>query len=246
MTIKKTRFIDLKPKELKGLDIPIYKNGRNLYKDAQLLAKVNGSYSSASSLAVLSTEEYIKAILILLESEGNKVFLLKNAKSFFTSHKIRHNIAQMIEMGQGLFDTAIRWEEKKSNRRFTKGGKTFVQVANWLDRLADAAMNLNTSKKRIEFLLTLDNIKKNGLYVDFENELKEPLTTVHNDSFKKVLDINRRVLRFYKLLRVLYNPLLSNHISQKEINKLKHQIKDFIRIGLEDFSFSELNKLEQV
>lgn len=246
MTSKKTRFIDLKPKELKGLDAPIYENGRNLYKDAQLLAKVNGSYSSATSLAVLSTEEYIKAILILLESEGNKVFLLKNAKSFFTSHKIRHNIAQMIEMGQGLFETVINWKEKKRNRRLTKGNQTFINVVNWLDRFASAVITINSSKERIEFLLTLDNLKNNGLYVDYNDFLLEPSIEVDEALFKKVSIINLRVVRFYKLLRVLYNPLLSNHMSQKEINKLRGQIKDFMKDGLDGFSFSELNKLEHI
>ena len=246
MTTKKIRFIDLKPEELKGLDSPIFKNGRSLYKDAHLLVKVNDSYSSATSLAILSTEEYVKAILILLESEGNKIFLLKNAKSFFTGHKIRHNIAQMIEMGQGLFDTVTKWEDKKRNRRLTKGNKTFINVVNWLDRLAGAAITMNSSKERIEFLLTLDSLKNNGLYVDFNNELLEPNVTVDKGSFKKVLDINQRVLRFYKLLRILYNPSLSNHMAQNEINKLKNELKDFIKVGLEGFSFSELNKIESV
>ena len=236
------RFIDLKPTELKGLDVPIYENGRNLYKDAQLLAQVNGSYSSATSLAVLSTEEYIKAILILLESEGNKVFLLKNAKSFFTSHKIRHNIAQMIQMGQGLIESINSWNSIKKERKFKRGSNWLTNLLSWLDGAFIVAGTLSETKERIEFLTELDNLKNNGLYVDYDNKLLKPSTVIDQNIFEKVIDINSRTGKFYKMLRILYNPLLKNHLELKEIKRMKTYLKDFVQIGLEGYSFSELNK----
>jgi len=238
------RFIDLKPNELIGIDQPIYSNGRQLLKDSRAIIIYNKSYPSATSLLVLSTEEFVKAILVLLEAEGNKVFLLTNAKSFFTSHKIRHNIAQMVEMGQSLFDTTSNWKENKLNRRFTKGNKTVLEVINWFDRLSNAANTITEAKSRIEFLALLDDLKNSGLYVDFRNELLEPGVLINEITYKKVLDVNQRVLRFYKMLKILYNPLLANHMSQKEIDKLKNDLKEFIKVGLEGFSFKELNTLD--
>ena len=73
-------FINLSAIQSKGFDEAIFKNAKQLKKDAILIAANNKSYSSATSLLVLSSEEVIKAIL---------VFCYANLKPFFcrTCHK---------------------------------------------------------------------------------------------------------------------------------------------------------------
>jgi AbiV family abortive infection protein len=57
-------FNTLSVAKAKGLDNAIFKNARQLKKDAILIATTNKSYGAASSLLILSTEEIIKGILI--------------------------------------------------------------------------------------------------------------------------------------------------------------------------------------
>lgn len=77
------KFIDLNPNESKGLDIYLFNNAKKLKENAILIANKNKSYSSATSLLILSSEEIIKAILVLLHSKGYNVYQLKDAKKFF-------------------------------------------------------------------------------------------------------------------------------------------------------------------
>ena len=76
-------FINLSKEKSKDLHLDIFENAKSLKSDSSVLVIVNESYSSASSLLILSSEEVIKAILVLLHSQGYKVYLLKDAKGFF-------------------------------------------------------------------------------------------------------------------------------------------------------------------
>ena len=55
------KFLNLSPKKSIGLDKPLYKNALNLKRDAIFIAEKRKSYSSASSLLILSTEECVKS-----------------------------------------------------------------------------------------------------------------------------------------------------------------------------------------
>ena len=73
-------FINLTAQKSKDIDCIIYKNARQLRKDALLIVEVNKSYSSATSLLILSSEEVIKAILVLLLTIPVKVNTLFRSK----------------------------------------------------------------------------------------------------------------------------------------------------------------------
>ena len=81
-------FINLSVQQSKGIDYSIYKNARQLRKDALLIAETNKSFSSATSLLILSSEEVIKSILVLLHSQSYKTYLIKDSKRFFKDHRI--------------------------------------------------------------------------------------------------------------------------------------------------------------
>ncbi len=85
-------FINLSKEKSKGLHLNIFENAKQLKFDSSILADINKSYSSASSLLILSSEEIIKAILVLLHTIGYRVYLLKDAKGFFKNHEIRHSL----------------------------------------------------------------------------------------------------------------------------------------------------------
>lgn len=98
------KFSNLSALKSRGLDIPIYKNALNLKRDAILIAEKRKSYSAATSLLVLSTEECVKSVLVLLHSENYYIYRIKDARKFFSDHAISHQIAMYVIMALKLQD----------------------------------------------------------------------------------------------------------------------------------------------
>lgn len=166
-----TTFLNLSAAQSKGLDIAIYENAQDLYKNAALITQHNKSYSSATSLMVLSLEEVIKAILLKLHCEGLKVYKIDGVQKFIKDHKIRHQIAQIIVTGSGLVEVYKKWLDlKKEPPKFKK---------NWANNLLDslkAGMQFYQSALRIEKLKEFDDLKNKGLYVNYFDTIQKPIS----------------------------------------------------------------------
>lgn len=236
------KFPNLKAKESIGLDMPIYINALQLKKDAILIAESRKSFSSATSLLVLSTEEVIKSILVRLHAEGYNVYKAKEVHKFFRDHKIRHQIAQLMEMGVGLSETIIKYDEQKP----TTIAKTRV---NWFNKFINGSLDLikaleslihtiNTTRK----LQGFDNLKNQGLYVDFQDVILSPQKEVTEYIYNETLVVANRVFMFSKVLRVLHHSKLENHIDAKELKDTKADLKKLIDDHIDEISFKKMNE----
>ncbi len=234
-------FNTLSIENSKNVDNAIFKNARQLKKDALLIANKNKSFASATSLLILSSEEIIKAILILLRSEGYQIYNIKGANKFFRDHKIRHEIAQLIEMGAGLIDIATKWEDRKPTVIAKTNIKWLNTMVNGFFDIVEASKPIIDSAKRIKILESFNEIKNNGLYVGYQNEILEPRTSIDEAIFMSTKEIVDRVFKFYKELRLLFHPKIANHLTLKEINSTKSDLKMFIEKAMSDYSF-EKNK----
>ncbi|MEQ3498305.1 AbiV family abortive infection protein [Tenacibaculum sp. SSH1-16] len=233
------KFPNLTSEESKGIDKLIYKNALQLKKDALLIAENRKSYSSATSLLILSSEEVIKSILVLLHSEGYNVYKLKETHKFFFDHKIRHQIIQLIEMGSGIVKSMIKYDEQKPSKLL----KTKI---NWLNNLVNDFIDLVKAVEpiidatdRVYKLQLFNELKNKGLYVDYKNVLSLPQTQITENTYKETLMITESIFSFNKGLRVLFHPALKNHMELSQINRIKKLLKDLIDEGLKDFSFKE-------
>lgn len=237
------KFIDLSKEDSKGLNIPIFKNAIQLKANANLIATTNKSYSCAASLLVLSSEEAIKAILVLLHSEGYNVYQLQDAKKFFFDHKIRHQVAQLVEMGFGLSEAAEVWENQRKNPLFKRNYGLFSDFLNVLNDAAKSAKPILKSGERIKKLQEFNDLKNNGLYVGFKDKLLNPEDLVSEIEYNNVKEITDRLFKFYEELNSLFTISFETRKEQEEAEKIKQDLKIFIDKALSDFSFKELNKL---
>lgn len=231
-------FLNQSPFKSKKLHEPIYKNAQKLKKDAVLLAKENKSYCTATSLLVLSSEEVIKAILVILHSEGLSVYRVKAPKKFFTDHKIRHELAKMIELGSSLFESAKKYEENEPSTLFRLKNDTWNIFLNGLVDIINASKPLLDSYNNFEELNQFDAYKQKGFYVDFVDELIVPSKQIDESKFIKTNNITDRLFKFYKGLRIIYNPRFKNHFNENEIIELQNQLKVLINEGMYEFSFN--------
>lgn len=235
------KFKDLTPEESIGLDWEIYKNALQLKKDAELIAKSRKSFSSATSLLILSSEESIKSSLIKLHSEKFNIYKLNESHKFFFDHKIRHQIAQLIELGAGITESLIKYDDLKPS--------TFLKTnINWLNNIVNgfidivkASEPLIKSSDRIQELQLFNNLKNKGFYVDYKDQILLPKDEITESTYLKTLLITNRAFKFNKTLRILFHEKLSNHIDNETIQKGKKLLENIINDGMKDFSFKELS-----
>ena len=225
-------FITLSPAQSKGLDKNLFHNSQNLQKDAILIAEVNKSYSKATSLTILSLEECIKAILVKLHSEGLKVYKIEGVQKFVKDHKIRHQVAQLIETGAGLLEVSEKYKEVKNKPQKFKVG--------WLNTISNsmvAGMRFYDSAKRIEKLEAFNEIKNKGFYVGYNDQLLDPEAIISREDYIETKKITERISRFYRLLNIIYAPVPKDIPKDAEKEELKKQLKLFVEQALIGFTF---------
>ena len=234
-------FYDLTPQESKGLSEIVFKNARQLWKDALLITKNNKSHSSANSLLILSSEEVIKAILILLHCQQYNVYKIKDARKFFFDHKIRHQLAQLIEITVGIFESIDKINSPKEVKLFNIKNEFWNTFVNGVVEIANAAKPLLKSSKRVKDLEEFNNNKNDGLYVGFKDEISVPSKMINETSFNQTKEIVDRIFRVYKILKIIYHPSIHHRKLQEEIDRIKNQLRILIDEGMEGFSLKELN-----
>jgi AbiV family abortive infection protein len=233
-------FSDLTSKESKGIDDVIFNNAKQLRKDAILIASTNKSYSSATSLLILSSEEIIKAILVLLHSEGYKVYKINDARKFFFDHKIRHQLAQLIEMTAGFIESLDKYKNQEPTKLINTKSEGWNSFLNGIFDLAKVIAPITKSTERIKDLENFNDNKNNGLYVGYKDKLIVPQDKVTETDYRKTKEIVDRIFRVYKIVRILYHPCIKNRKDQDVIEETKTKMKIFIDEGMEGFSFKEL------
>lgn len=230
-------FINLSFQQSKGIDYSIYKNARQLRKDALLIAETNKSFSSATSLLILSSEEVIKSVLVLLHSQGYKTYLIRDSKKFFSDHRVRHQLAQLMELSIGILES---FEKKTSNKPVTllKTKSEFLNViVNGLIEIALASKPFLDSTERAEKLMKFNDRKNQGLYVDFRDKLLIPHVEISENDFIETKLIVNRIFNVYKGLKIIFHPKVQNHFKNDDIEFLKNQLRVFIDEATKDFSF---------
>ncbi|CAA0184885.1 AbiV family abortive infection protein [Tenacibaculum maritimum] len=236
-------FISLSSKDSIGLDKPIFKNGLQLIKDAKLLGIQHQSYSSATSLSILGLEEIVKATLVLLHSNNVKVYKLKGAKRFFTDHKIRHEVVQLIETGLGLYEAYEKWEYYKVNKRFKTKSKWFNLVFNEIHKGWKTLTPILNTYERVNQIEDFDNLKNKGFYVDYKDDVLIPNKEINKSIYNSVLTSIERVIKFYKIVRIFHHPSIKKHISEEELLEFNSSMKSFIEDTMSKYEFKKYPKL---
>jgi len=237
------KFINLSPSATKGVEKPIFHNARRLRKDAILLAEVNKSYSSATSLLILSSEEIIKAILVLMHSEGYKVYLIEGSKKFFSDHKIRHQVAKLLDLMSTLFESMYIWEEQRENPEIKTKIKLLDGVLNFLNDVAKTISPFLNSAERIQLLQEFNDMKNNGFYVDYKDGLIIPKEQIQKEDFLKTKKVVDRLFKLSKAMKILFHESVEKHMSKQEANNTKAELKSVVNDLMKKVTVKELNKL---
>ncbi|MFK5958475.1 MAG: AbiV family abortive infection protein [Lutibacter sp.] len=239
------RFLNLSSSESIDLHRSIYKNAIRIKRDAEVIISNRKSFSSATSLLILSSEEVVKATLVFLHSENYNIYKLKDAKKFFSDHRIRHQISQLIEMSISIYETSTIWEgRKKKPKVFNSKSNFWNNVVNGFFDIVEASKPLVNSIDRVNLLQEFNNIKNKGLYVDFKDELFTPQIDVQDEIYYKVKEVVDRVFKFYKIIQILHHPNFENRYPEENVGQLKKDLRLFIDDAMKEIDFEKLKKLK--
>lgn len=235
-----SQFLQISPQKSRGLDRIIFSNARKLYRDAEILNRAGGSYSSANSLLILSSEEAIKAILVVLHSEGYRTYGMENAKKFFTDHKTRHQLAKFIELSSGIFESFVQYTEQEPVTLIRTPSKGWNDFLNGVLSILNAAGPVLQSTQRIKLLEEFNTDKNKGFYVDYFNGPIIPEIEINKARHDATKDIVSRIFRVYKGCKILFHPSVSRRYDPAQVALLKEQLKELVNNAMKDFSFTNL------
>lgn len=205
-----SQFVNLDQKESKKIHPAIYKDALRKKKDANLLAQ-NKSFSTANSILILSSEEAVKALMIFLHSEGFHIYKLEDSKKIFSDHKMRHNIAKLIEAIYGLADSFLEFEKiEKSNKSFSDD-ENINAIVNIVLDFKEAGKPFINSMDRTEILENFNDDKNKGLYTDYRKNLQVSSEIITEEKYIETLETVERIFRIYRIINVSFNPKASHH-----------------------------------
>lgn len=168
---------------------PVRSNAESHMRVAQILAKAN-EYPNAIAHLILGTEEFIKALVLLMESKGFSLRKMKNYKRLFYNHKARHSI---------ISDFFSIWMFASHLLLIPARKKNENKVLYWINLLREFSGNLLNMSGNHEWWKTADQRKQNCFYVDYENGLLVPATFT-KEGYEEA---KKHVNRFTKDVRIL-------------------------------------------
>ena len=212
-------FINLSREKSKGLDLMVLNNSKKLYKEALLLSN-NNSYSTASSLLILSLEECIKAFYILLHIQGIDVYKSKVAKKIFTNHSVRHDVAKSIEMVIGIIEIINNYSTPEAELN-SSNAKRILKIIKGFLRSSLIIIDMSI---RIEKIGNFNKIKNNGFYVDYSDQLIIPNEHVGQKEFYSLLEIYLRMNKSYRFFKLISNQNFLEKFVRGDSEELKMKI----------------------
>lgn len=244
-------FKDITSERSKNFYPFILENALVLKKDAKLLVAVNQSYSTATSLLVLSLEETIKSIMVFLHSEGYEVYESKKLSNLFNYHKTRHNIAGIVETAKGIYVLSERCQKaiaynKSHPEEIAARKKDRKNIT--ANEFMDTIWELVTPLFSYEITANFNDFKNYGLYVDYNTGLSIPKDRISKKEYDEVYKVLQSILKIYQLLRIVHNPLIAkrekNRAIYEDIKKTVIEIAQPNHIDKLFNSFNENNNSE--
>ena len=151
----------------------IIKNYKRLKKTAEF-GQTEANYGVALSLYILSSEELIKAFVVLMHGFGVNVFQIKELNKVFHHHKTKHELSTLMEL-LVLVEAFFTATDKNTYSASINTGIKFIdETYKFLRGIQKAAKPLLEIEENLNWWSKADDYKNRGLYVDYRDELKTP------------------------------------------------------------------------
>jgi AbiV family abortive infection protein len=176
--MSKKTFITLSKKECLEVYTDMVQNSNKKWQSGIKLAE-NNDFGSAISLAIISNEELIKALIVFFDGNGFRLRSIKGINALFKNHQLRYLIAYvMFAMGSFINDftnliNEFRKDPSLINAWINVSSDKRFEFETWLiDYLKE---KFNSLGIEFNWFSNIDRYRQDGLYCDYNNNLKNPI-----------------------------------------------------------------------
>ena len=205
----------------------IMDNANSKWRSAVLLVE-SKDYGSAVSLAVISTEETIKALVIFIDSLGFNFRRIKGMDIIFNHHRLRYALAYII------FAVSLFGDDLKKLALDIRDNPTKVKI--YMDEISDdinlflkrrlrkyAIRKLIQFRRELKWFSKMDVFRQDGFYCDYQDYLKNPIRITKENC-------NELMVRLTKVRETVNSFCLT--LQLEDINKQLDNLRiDFIKKG---------------
>lgn len=205
---------------------------------------IKGKYGDAMFSAIVSIEELIKSLIVLFNGRGFEFGQVKGMKRFFKSHQVRHFMAYTMFV-INVFSEAVVFFVQKLRANPEEGFGFVNAVIDNEDKahlkMKDYGMRMFESMaKEFEWFSMLETFRQNGMYVDYQDQLKTPIAISQN----QYTELHSRLEKVRNVGLGLVETLNSNE--ELYIKHFESLRKQFIRDNYYDKIESALTQLGTV
>ncbi|TMI63658.1 MAG: AbiV family abortive infection protein [Bacteroidetes bacterium] len=217
---------------------------------AALELAATGKYGNATSLMIISIEEYVKSLLIFFDSHGFHFRTTKGVSIFFKNHQIRYVIAFVMAVmnlfGEEMKRFLLRVKENPEEIRTLHSA--FKEDDNYFEK----KFGYYFRRKLVEIMREFrwfkgaDLFRQEGFYCDYKDFLKTPLN-VTEDEFKEVFKRLKKVRSIGKAIIAGFESDSSEIRDQLQKMKTEFRAKNhYLKItnGLKKLSESKQSPFE--
>lgn len=202
-------------------------NNSNKTWDAGLRMAETGEFGLATSLAIISIEEMVKALVVFFDSQGFEFRRVKGIKSIFANHQLRYFIAFLMFVLSLVGDELIKLVKKVNEDP--------KRMTDWMEKikLNDAYLEgilfkyllrkLVIIKKELDWFSKVDIFRQKGFYCDYEDRLKSPLN-ISEDEYNQLIARLEKVKNVGSELVLVFSS--KNGEGHKNLEKLRRHMKD--------------------
>jgi AbiV family abortive infection protein len=214
-------FFSIPREKLLTLYPAIIKNSDEQYQTAIEIYE-NGKPGIAIPHLLISSEELIKALIVVLDAKGFKFRTIKGMDIFFRNHEIRFFISALIFVVSLFGDDLFRFLEKMKTDH-TKAMSMMLNIKN----REESSMNkikwyflrkYVIIQAEIKWFSNAELFRQNGFYVDMSGNLVSPLTITP----QQFQETKMRIDKVNKIIKYMIETFESDEdVIKEEIERFK-------------------------
>lgn len=196
----------------------VIKNAEQHYKTAQVIA-ASADYANAVAHIVLSGEEFLKAVVLFLDSKELGVRKIPGIHKLFYLHVPRHNVIKMV------FSVLQFLQTTKEGMKMGIPGTLFGLIRGYYKSRANKT-----------WWKQADRLKLKAFYVDYKTQLSDPASISETDYKTALLrgtDLSKSVKSLINYIDSMTKQELNDFKESFHVTDIADLLKDTIS-GLHD------------
>jgi AbiV family abortive infection protein len=222
-------FMQLSPEECEAVSKAVMDNAYTHRRIANFLADTK-EHSNAIAHLILATEEYIKGLVLFLDSKGFEFRKVEGVQKLFYMHVPRHNLLKEIFTVWLLMKPYIGRQIQRDGKPTRKD--RISKILDGTINIAQLFLGGATGFVNYRWWEQADKLKQRGFYVDYQEELISPNQIGSEDwitASKNVEVIFEDIDKFMNHIGNLNNHELKSLHKNFDDSQIKDMVAETIR-----------------